>query len=95
MLLSLETVAVSVTVAFPFTVVDEAETETPMRLEPPPVLEPLPQPERQRKATMVITNRLTGALVLRPEGRDLDLDIWRPFNVLDESWRDYTESKQM
>jgi hypothetical protein len=52
---------------------------------------------------MVITNRLTGALVLRPEGRDLDLDIWRnldldiwrPFNVLDESWRDYTESKQM
>jgi hypothetical protein len=59
------------------------------------VLGLLPQPERPRKANMVITKKLVGVLVLRPEGRDLDLDIWRPFNILDGSCRNYTSSEQV
>jgi hypothetical protein len=85
LLLSLVRVAVRVTASLPSTVVDDDVTETLMGLEPPvfPPVEPplpLPQPERLNKARIVMTNRLVGTLVCRPEGRDLDLDIWLPFN---------------
>ena len=94
LLLSFVTVAVNATVSFPSTVADGTVTVTTMETGTL-VLGLLPQPERPRKANMVITKKLVGVLVLRPEGRDLDLDIWRPFNILDGSCRNYTSSEQV
>jgi hypothetical protein len=82
--LSLTTFAVSITVSLPSTIVEEAATETLTAFEPPvfpPVeaLPPLPQPERQRGAIMLITQRLMAAQILKPKVREFDLIIWRPF----------------
>lgn len=79
LLLSFTTAAVSVTGSAGSTVVEDAEAETLMGVVPPVDPPPLlPQPETLKKARIVITNRLTDTLVFRPEGRDFDLDIWRP-----------------
>jgi hypothetical protein len=100
LVVSLVTVAVSDTVSLPSTVVDDAVAETLMGWGLPPLplpglVEPLPQPDRQRATVMVMVmaDKLMGALVLRPEGRILDLDISRPFNAWGENWRNYTQSR--
>jgi len=70
LLLSLATVAVTVTVPPPLIVVADEVTETLMVLDPPPPLlpPPPPHPERPRRAMMARADTLMNALVLRPEG---------------------------
>jgi hypothetical protein len=79
----LATVAVSVTVSLPSTVVEDAAAETLTAFEPPllPLVEalPPPQPERQSRAIILIIKILMAAHILKPKGREFDLVIWRPF----------------
>jgi hypothetical protein len=78
--LSLATVADSVTVSVPSTVVTEAVTATVGAFELPP------QPDRVKVATKAITNAKNDRLVLRPEGTILLLSINASKNCNKSVW---------